>query len=179
MIIINERTLALIILVLIIWLTFRFIRAIFRLIRWFFRSIWALLTGKKRKADPLKSDDWLIRAQAKQEIRFQNALPPLATKTKKRKTWKERRMEKKWEAEMEAAREKAKAEERAKFANNPNWRWDEEKQLWRHVGSQKGSTTPEPEKKQYIPKGWEFDETTKQWLSPKEIAERDASKLNN
>ena len=156
---------------------FLIIRTIYRIIRWFFRTIWSMLTGKKRKADPLNSDDWLIRAQAKQEIRFQNALPPMPSKTKKRKTRKERKAEAKWQAEMEAARQKAIAEERAKFANNPNWKWDEEKQLWRHVGSQKGSAEPEPAKKQYIPKGWEFDEATKQWLSPREIAERNASNV--
>ena len=79
----NERLLSsvieLIIIVVILWI----LRSIFRLIIRIFKGIIHLFTGKKENA--LESEDWLTRAQAKQEIRFQNSLPPLLPQQKPQK----------------------------------------------------------------------------------------------
>lgn len=86
MLIVNEKTLALLVLALIVVAAIFLICSIFRLIRWVLRSVWYLLTGKRtRRNDPLKSEDWLVRAQARQEIRFQNSLPPLKPEIKSKK----------------------------------------------------------------------------------------------
>lgn len=124
--------------IVIIMFIFKVIHLIFRIIRWFFRSIWYLLTGRKRQSDPIKSDDWLTRAQARQEIRFQNSLPPLLSETKpKRKGWRAKREEKKEKALYESQKAINEAETNAKFANNPDWYWDDTTQLWRYKPKKK------------------------------------------
>lgn len=62
--------------------------------------------------DPIHSKDWLTRAQAKQEIRFRNASPPLLSEAKpQRKTLRQRRNLKQGKSEM-------------------GWTFNEETQLW-------------------------------------------------
>lgn len=61
------------------------LRTIFRIIKWIFQTIRSIFTGKRSYDNPLNSNDWLTRAQAKQEIRFKNALPPLRSEAKPRK----------------------------------------------------------------------------------------------
>lgn len=84
MLIVNEKSLALLVLAFIVVAAIFLICSIFRLIKWFLCSVWYLLTGKRtRRNDPLKSEDWLVRAQARQEIRFQNSMPPVLSQKKK------------------------------------------------------------------------------------------------
>lgn len=78
----DERKLAFLLIILILFIAFRIIRAIFRFIKWVLQSIWGLLTGKRYRGNPLESDDWLVRAQARQEIRMNNSLPPLHSQAK-------------------------------------------------------------------------------------------------
>lgn len=92
----RETLLALLTLIFLFLLVVTVFRIIFRLIKWIFGGIWRILTGKKPENDLTKSDDWLIRAQAKQEIRFQNSMPPSTHEAKpQRKTWADKRREKK------------------------------------------------------------------------------------
>ena len=69
----------LLLIVAILWI----IRTIFRIVTKIIKGIWNLLFGRRKKA--LESDDWLTRAQAKQEIRFQNSMPPLQANQKTQK----------------------------------------------------------------------------------------------
>ena len=71
----------LILVVVVLWILWGIVRFIFRILKGF----WSLLFGRRKRADLLQSDDWLTRAQAKQEIRFKNALPPLLPKQQPRK----------------------------------------------------------------------------------------------
>lgn len=74
----------LLVIVFVLWV----IRSIFRLIIRIIKGFWHLLFGRTKWINALDSDDWLTRAQAKQEIRFKNSLPPLLPKQeppKKRK----------------------------------------------------------------------------------------------
>lgn len=124
MIALDERTINIIVLALSFIFIFFIIKVIFNIIRWFFQTVWYLLTGKKKREDPLQSDDWLIRAQAKQEIRFRNAAPPLSAnkKSKKRRKNKEQTDDSK----------KTENPNSNQFDHNPDWKWDENAQLWRH-----------------------------------------------
>ena len=62
-----------------------------KIVKAIFRFIFSLFKSGKR-SDPTQSEDWLTRAQAKQEIRFQNAMPPLQSERKPiRRTLKEKR----------------------------------------------------------------------------------------
>lgn len=79
----SERLLSSIIELIIIVVFLWIIRTIFRLIIRAFKGIIHLFTGKRKNA--LESEDWLTRAQAKQEIRFQNSLPPLLSNQKLQK----------------------------------------------------------------------------------------------
>ena len=127
MIILNEKTLAIIILILIITAIIFIIRSIFRFIGWALSYIWYLLTGKyTSRNDPLKSKDWLTRAQARQEIRFQNALPPLESEIKKQRKPLFKRKQKQKTSQTESSNPYL------RFENNPDWKWDERNQLWRH-----------------------------------------------
>ena len=112
MLIVNENTITLIIILLIIFLAFILIRTIFHIIKWFFSAIWYLLTGKKREVERKKSDYWLDKAQARQEIRFENSLPPLKQKAEPlKKTFREKRNERKGKSAT-------------------GWTFNEETQLW-------------------------------------------------
>lgn len=131
--IIDEKTFATLLIVLAILGIILLVRSIFRLIKWLLNSIWCLLTGKRIRKNPLESDDWLTRAQARQEIRFENSLPPITPKQKPRKHRK--RHEKNvtrypsgwtlnqetglWEPPDSLSRESKK-----------RWKWDEEKHIW-------------------------------------------------
>lgn len=62
-----------------------------KIIKAIFRFIFSLFKSEK-KSDPTQSEDWLTRAQAKQEIRFQNAMPPIQSERKPiKRTLKEKR----------------------------------------------------------------------------------------
>ena len=78
----DQRVVALIVLLLTLIVVYLISRTVFRAVKWILQSIWYLLTGKRRHYDPSQSTDWLTRAQAKQEIRFQNSLPPLLSQAK-------------------------------------------------------------------------------------------------
>lgn len=71
----------LIAIVVILWILRGIVRFLIRLLK----GIWNLLFYRGKERDPLHSDNWLTRAQAKQEIRFQNALPPLLPKQQPKK----------------------------------------------------------------------------------------------
>ena len=71
----------LLVIIFVLWV----IKSIFRLIIRILKGFWNLLFGRKKRLNPLESDDWLTRAQAKQEIRFQNSLPPLLPKQQPQK----------------------------------------------------------------------------------------------
>lgn len=65
----------LIAIVVILWILRGIVRFLIRLLK----GIWNLLFYRGKERDPLHSDNWLTRAQAKQEIRFQNALSSIAS----------------------------------------------------------------------------------------------------
>lgn len=130
-----------IIFIFIIILTVKIIRGIFRFIKWILKSIWSLLTGTN-STDLTQSDDWLIRAQARQEIRFQNAAPPLQNKplTRKKNRTKNNNM-KKYETEQgyfsptgwyfdKERGEWIAPDYLVKEAKN-RWEWDDKKKIWK------------------------------------------------
>lgn len=129
--IIDEKTFATLIVILVILGILFLIRTVFRFIKWLLSSIWGLLTGKKARKNPLESDDWLTRAQARQEIRFENSLPPVLPKQKPRKHRKQKNATRypsgwtlnqetgMWEPPDYLSRESKK-----------RWKWDEEKRIW-------------------------------------------------
>ena len=82
MMVLDERKLTFLLIVLFFAIVFLIIKAVFRFIKWVLRSIWGILTGKRYRGNPLESDDWLVRAQARQEIRMNNSLPPLHSQAK-------------------------------------------------------------------------------------------------
>ena len=87
----SNKPIALIFLIIIIIIVLQLIRGIFRILK----NIWILLTGGKKSKDPRESEDWLVRATARQEIRIQNAMPPSTHEAKpQRKTWADKRREK-------------------------------------------------------------------------------------
>lgn len=79
----SEQLISSIIELIVIVIALLIIRSIFRLIKRIFRGIIGLFSGKRINA--LESEDWLTRAQAKQEIRFKNSLPPLLPQQKPQK----------------------------------------------------------------------------------------------
>lgn len=133
-----EHIILIIILVICLCIVLVVLRTIFRIIKWIFRSIISLFTGKKYYSDPLQSDDWLVRAQAKQEIRFQNSLPPLLPKAKpKRKNRKRENEDRKsyptgWHLDEETGQWAA--PDKIKKEANKKWKWSEEKQTWVNRG---------------------------------------------
>ena len=96
MLVLDEYKLAILILVLFILIAAYTIRLFFRLIKKLIATIWYFATGKQyRIKDPMKSKDWLTRAQAKQELRFRNSIPPIIKNGKPanksfRERWNER-----------------------------------------------------------------------------------------
>lgn len=129
--IIDEKTFTTLIIILVILGILFLIRTVFRFIKWVLRSIWGLLTGKRKRGNPLESDDWLTRAQARQEIRFENSLPPILPKQKPHKHRKQKNTARypsgwtlnqetgMWEPPDYLSRESKK-----------RWKWDEEKHIW-------------------------------------------------
>ena len=118
----DNRLITLLVIAGIIYVIFIIIRNIFRFIKWFLSSIWCLLTGKQRKRkDPLQSDDWLVRAQARQEVRFQNSMPPSAFKQKKWSPtgWYYDEEKGEWVAPDYIVEEA-----------NTRWEWNDEKRIW-------------------------------------------------
>lgn len=118
-----------------IYLIYIVIRTIFRIIKWILRSIWSLLTGKRKYEDPLQSKDWLVRAQARQEIRFQNSLPPLTSKPQKyiKPVFKKRKENKKWYPTgwyFDEQKGEWVAPDYIQKEANTKWQWDEDKRIW-------------------------------------------------
>ena len=131
----DQRVTALIVLLLTLIVVYLIIRTVFRAIKWILQSIWYLLTGKRRHYDPSQSTDWLTRAQAKQEIRFQNSLPPLLSQAKppKKQRKKKRFKEKQWYPTGWYLDEKTglwTAPDYIQKEANTKWIWDEEKRIW-------------------------------------------------
>lgn len=92
MLVIDEKNIKVVILLLIIIIIILVIRLVVRFIGWIFRSIRYLFTGKRsRRNNALNSNDWLTRAQARQEIRFQNSMPPVIASEMKSKKKRKRR----------------------------------------------------------------------------------------
>lgn len=108
----KDFLLGLIVLVVLIYIALIIIRAILNAIGWILKTIWSRLKIKGKYNDPLKSNDWLIRAQARQEIRFQNAMPPRLPEKKKikKKIFRRQNKEPKWYP--------------------TGWYYDETKQMW-------------------------------------------------
>ena len=117
----DNRLVTLLIITGIIYVIFIIIRNMLRFIKWFLSSLWCLLTGKKRKKyDPLQSDDWLVRAQARQEIRFKNSMPPSAR-------------EKKWSPTgwyYDESKGAWIAPDYIRAEANTRWEWDDKKRIW-------------------------------------------------
>lgn len=79
------------ILILAILIVVFLLKTIIKIIKGIFRAFRFIFTGGKKKENPLNSKDWLTKAQARQEIRFNNSLPPLRSETKpQKKTIKQR-----------------------------------------------------------------------------------------
>lgn len=121
----RETLLAILELIFLFLLVISVFRIIFRLIKWIFRGIWTILTGRKPKKDLTKSNDWLTRSMAKQEIRFQNAMPPILEE--KKSFFRRKKPKKKTVPEVQV-----KEDPNKKFENNPDWKWDEKNKLWRY-----------------------------------------------
>ena len=129
-----------VILILILILIVKIIGGIFRFIKWILKSIWSLITGKHTQ-DLTQSDDWLIRAQARQEIRFQNALPPIQrTQKPNKRVSTKKNITKKFETEKGYFSptgwyfDKEKGEwippdYLVKEAKD-RWEWDDQKKIW-------------------------------------------------
>lgn len=88
----NQKIITIIIWILLIYIALLILRNILRGILFVVKTLLEIVTGalglfpsRHKTFDPLQSDDWLTRAQAKQEIRFQNASPPLLPKKQPQK----------------------------------------------------------------------------------------------
>ena len=121
-------------------------KTIFRIIGWILKQIWYALTGKKRYKDPTQSDDWLVRAQARQEIRFQNASPPLLSETKSKKGTVQQQRNKtpkhepKWYPSGWVFNEETQLWDPPDYLckeSKEKWEWDEQRQIW--IERQKGN----------------------------------------
>ena len=139
----NEKELlvGIIALVILIWLVVTILKTILKIIKWILKNIWSLFTGKQTQ-DLTHSNDWLIRAQARQEIRFQNAAPPLQNKPLTRKETRTKRNNmKKYETEQgyfsptgwyfdKERGEWIAPDYLVKEAKN-RWEWDDKKKIWK------------------------------------------------
>lgn len=116
MLFIPAEAIPMIIAVLLIIAFVLFIRAVFRFLKWLFSGIFGRQTEQSQYG---QSDYWLDKAQAKQEIRFQNAAPPLRGEAKPHKqTFKER-----WNE--------------SRGLSPTGWKFNEETQLWESPEQQK------------------------------------------
>ena len=130
--IIDEKTFATLIIILVILGILFLIRAIFRFIKRILSSIWGILTGKRRRKNPLESNDWLTRAQARQEIRFENSLPPVLPKQKPRKLRKQKK-DATWYPSGWTLNQETGMWEPPDYLSRQSkkrWKWDEDKRIW-------------------------------------------------
>ena len=85
---------------------------IIKIIKGIFRTFRFILTGNRKREDQINSNDWLTRAQARQEIRFDNSLPPLKSESKPQK----KNMRQKWNLKQ--------------GRSENGWTFNEETKLW-------------------------------------------------
>lgn len=110
---IDQKTLAVLILFLVVFCVVLLVGKLLRFIGWVLRSVWYLLTGRRvGSGNPLKSSDWLTRAQARQEIRFKNSLPQVLA------------------SEMESEGKRKKKKRWGRKESGVRWNWDPEKNIW-------------------------------------------------
>lgn len=131
--VIDQKTFATLLIVLAILGIILLVRSIFRLIKWLLTSIWCLLTGKRRRRNPLESDDWLTRAQARQEIRFENSLPPITPKQQPRRRRKSKGKDKNRYATGWTLNQETGLWEPPDYLSREakqRWQWDEGKRIW-------------------------------------------------
>lgn len=83
----SPQLLSIIFLIVVAYIALIILRQLLRCLKFILQTLLEIVTktldlfpSGHRKKDPLQSNDWLTRAQAKQEIRFQNASPPLLPK---------------------------------------------------------------------------------------------------
>lgn len=171
--VIDERTLAFLILFLVVFGVILLVRAVFRLIGRFFGFLRYLLTGKRsRRSNPLKSNDWLTRAQARQEIRFKNSLPQvLASEMEAEKKSKKKRKAPKNQQRYPSGWVKNEdtglweAPENLKEESKSRWVWNDEKRIW--IDTYKKAETPVPKKEEAIPQ--KNPEIRWKWIPEKNI----------
>lgn len=169
----DEKTLAFLILLLIVFGIILLVRAVLRLIGRFFGFLWYVLTGKKsRGSNPLNSNDWLTRAQARQEIRFKNSLPQvLASELDEGKKSKKKRKAPKNQQSYPSGWVKNEdtglwePPEYLKEESKSRWVWNDEKRIW--IDTYKKAETPIPEKKEAIPQ--KNPEIRWKWIPEKNI----------
>lgn len=132
----DSRILYYLIILGILWLAWKIIKGIIRTIKWFFHALFSMFTGGRTEKKHKASDDWLYKAQMRQEVRFENAMPPrTATATQPRKkTRKEKRNEKRglsptgWEYDEETGEWLPPASLNKEARDR--WEWDENKRIW-------------------------------------------------
>ena len=88
----NPKILSIVILIITAYIALKILKLFLRGLEFFLQTLLEIVTktldlfpSGHRTRDPLQSNDWLTRAQAKQEIRFQNASPPLLPKKQPQK----------------------------------------------------------------------------------------------
>ena len=92
---------------------------------------------KKKRKDLTQSDDWLTRAQARQEIRFKNSAPPQYNRsqpaTKKSKAKGRKKQDRTWYPSGWVFNEETQLWEPPDYLSKESkekWEWDEEKRIW-------------------------------------------------
>ena len=100
------------ILILAILIAVFLLKTIIKIIKGIFRAFRFIFTGGKKREAPINSKDWLTRAQARQEIRFNNSLPPLRSESKPQK----KTIKQKWNLKQ--------------GRSENGWTFNEETQLW-------------------------------------------------
>ena len=133
----KEILMSIVVLVLFIMFIVYTTKTIFRVLAWILKKFWSLLTGKESKKDLTKSDDWLTRAQARQEIRFKNSAPPQynrsQTATKKSKAKGRKKQDRTWYPSGWVFNEETQLWEPPDYLSKESkekWEWDEEKRIW-------------------------------------------------
>lgn len=114
MLFIPEEAIPLIIAVLLIVAFVLFIRAVFRFLKWLFSGILGRQTTRHGQ-----SDYWLDKAQERQEIRFQNSMPPVRGEAKPQK----KRFQEVWNE--------------SRGLSPTGWKFNEETGLWESPEQQK------------------------------------------
>lgn len=133
----KEILMSIVVLVLFIMFIVYATKAIFRILWWILKKIWYLLTGKEAKKDLRDSDDWLTRAQARQEIRFENSAPPQYNRsqpeTKKSRTTGKKKQGQTWYPSGWVFNEETQLWEPPDYLSKQSkdkWKWDEKKRIW-------------------------------------------------